>query len=111
MFICVHLRLKFPMPLQIFLNATLRQYVPGYDPYKGISLEVPPGTPVGRVMTQLGLPAREVTLIMVDGRRQEADFSCRVTSAWDCFRPSAAAEMWHRRPRRCFSGAGVPPAL
>ncbi len=62
------------MPLQIFLNATLRQYVQGYDPYRGISHEIPPGTPVGQVMIQLGLPAREVTLIMVDGRRQEADF-------------------------------------
>ena len=62
------------MPLQIFLNATLRQYFPGYDPYRGISLEISPGTPVGRVMRQLGLPEREVTLIMVDGRRQEADF-------------------------------------
>jgi sulfur-carrier protein len=62
------------MPLQIFLNATLRQYVPGYHPHAGISLEVPPGTPVARVLTQLGLPPREVTLIMVDGRRREADF-------------------------------------
>ena len=69
----VPLRLK-TMPLQIFLNATLRPYVHGYDPYQGISLEIPPGTPVGRVMAQLGLPEREVTLIMVDGRRREADF-------------------------------------
>jgi sulfur-carrier protein len=72
-FIGVPLRLK-SMPLQIFLNATLRQYVAGYNPYQGISLEVAPGTPVARVISHLGLPAREVTLIMVDGRRQEADF-------------------------------------
>ena len=63
------------MPLQIFLNATMRSYVRGYDPYQGISLEIPPGTPVGRVLMQLGLPEREVTLIMVDGRRREADFA------------------------------------
>ena len=62
------------MPLQIFLNATLRQYVPGYNPYQGISLEIPPGTTVAQVIARLGLPAQEVTLIMVDGRRQEADF-------------------------------------
>jgi len=62
------------MPLQIFLNATLRQYIPGYDPYRGISLEVDPGMSCARVIERLGLPPQEVTLIMVDGRRREADF-------------------------------------
>jgi molybdopterin synthase sulfur carrier subunit len=62
------------MALTIFLNATLRQYVPGYDPYQGLPLEVPPGSTVARVIQRLGLPAQDVTLIMVDGRRQEADF-------------------------------------
>ncbi len=62
------------MALQVLLNATLRQYVPGYDPYQGISLEVPSGTPVAQVIADLGLPPQEVTLIMVNGRRQEANF-------------------------------------
>jgi sulfur carrier protein ThiS len=62
------------MSLQIFLNATLRQYVADYNPYQGLSVEVAPGTPVSLVILQLGLPPKEVTLIMVDGRRQEADF-------------------------------------
>ena len=62
------------MALQIFLNATLRRYVPGYDPYQGISLEVASGATVAQVIADLGLPAKEVTLIMVDGRCREADF-------------------------------------
>ena len=62
------------MPLQIFLNATLRQYVAGYNPYEGLALDVPPGTPVSRVIENLGLPAKEVTLIMVNGRCREKDF-------------------------------------
>jgi sulfur-carrier protein len=62
------------MALQIFLNATLRRYIPDYDPYRGLTLEVPLGTPVDQVMAALGLPAQEVTLIMVDGRLREADF-------------------------------------
>ncbi|MGP8050055.1 MAG: MoaD/ThiS family protein [Desulfobaccales bacterium] len=62
------------MPLQIFLNATLRPYLSGYDPYNGFSLEVPAGAAVAQVIARLGLPAAEVTLIMVDGRRREADF-------------------------------------
>ncbi len=62
------------MPLQIFLNATLRPYLSGYDPYNGFSLEVPAGATVAQVIARLGLPAAQVTLIMVDGRRREADF-------------------------------------
>jgi molybdopterin synthase sulfur carrier subunit len=62
------------MPLQIFLNATLRGFVPGYDPYQGVSLEVSPGTPVSSIISRLGLPAAKVTLIWVNGRRQGADF-------------------------------------
>ncbi len=75
------------MALQIFLNATLRQYVAGYNPYQGISLEVPPGTPVSRVIAQLGLPAKEVTLIMVDGRRREADFQLQGKERLGLFPP------------------------
>ena len=62
------------MPLQVFLNASLRPYVRGYNPYDGISLEVPPGTPVSRVISQLGVPLEEVTLILVNGLRQQPDF-------------------------------------
>ncbi len=62
------------MPLQVFLNATLRLYVPGYDPYRGLTLEAPPGTPVSVLISRLGLPPEEVTLIMVNGLRQQPDF-------------------------------------
>ncbi len=75
------------MSLQIFLNATLRQYVPGYDPYRGISLEVPAGTMVAQVLDRLGLPAQEVTLIMVDGRRREADFALQGDERLGLFPP------------------------
>ncbi len=37
-------------------------------------MEVPAGAAVAQVIARLGLPAAEVTLIMVDGRRREADF-------------------------------------
>jgi molybdopterin synthase sulfur carrier subunit len=62
------------MPLQVFLNASLRHYVPGYNPYDGLTLEVSPGTPVSRLISQIGLPLEEVTLIMVNGVRQQPDF-------------------------------------
>lgn len=50
-------------------------------------MEIPPGTPVGRVMAQLGLPEREVTLIMVDGRRREADFALQGNERLGLFPP------------------------
>ena len=75
------------MALQIFLNATLRQYVPGYNPYQGISLEVAPGTLVDQVISQLGLPEKEVTLIMVNGRRREADFPLQGNERLGLFPP------------------------
>lgn len=62
------------MPLQVFLNATLRLYVPGYDPYRGLTLELPPGAPASEIIQKIGLPPEEVTLIMVNGRRQQPDF-------------------------------------
>jgi sulfur carrier protein ThiS len=62
------------LALQIFLNATLRQYAQGYDPFKGISLEVPAGTTVAQVISILNIPATEVTLLMVDGRSREPEF-------------------------------------
>ncbi len=75
------------MPLKIFLNATLRQYVADYNPYQGISLEIAPGTTVARVIEQLGLPAQEVTLIMVDGRRREADLQLQGNERLGLFPP------------------------
>jgi sulfur-carrier protein len=62
------------MALLVLLNATLRRYRPDYDAAAGISLEVEPGTAVGQVLRRLGVPAKEVTLLMVDGRRRELDY-------------------------------------
>ncbi len=61
------------MQLTVFLNATLRRFVPGYDPYQGVSLEIAPGTTVSAIIDRLGLPAAEVTLILVNGQRRGED--------------------------------------
>ncbi len=75
------------MPLQIFLNATLRQYVPGYDPFKGLTLEITSGTTAAEVIARLNLPAKEVTLIMVNGRSQPPDFVLRGNERIGLFPP------------------------
>jgi sulfur carrier protein ThiS len=75
------------MAVQILLNATLRGYVPDYDPYAGVRREVAPGTTVAQVLADLGVPAEEVTLIFVDGRRQEPDYSLRGAERIGLFPP------------------------
>jgi sulfur-carrier protein len=62
------------MPLHIRIFATLRRFVPGYDPYQGLPLEIPPGTTAAWVIQHLGLPPEDVTLILVNGVHQQADF-------------------------------------
>ncbi len=55
------------MALKVFLSATLRQYLPDYDPGSGHDLAVPPGTTPREVARLLAIPAEEVKLIMVNG--------------------------------------------
>jgi len=55
------------MPLKVFLSATLRQYLPHYDPGTGHDLAVPPGATVRDAARLLAIPEEEVKLIMVDG--------------------------------------------
>jgi sulfur carrier protein ThiS len=62
------------MPLQIRLFAFLRQFVPGYDPHKGLALEISPGTTTAQVIQHLSLPPEDVTLILVDGVHRQPDF-------------------------------------
>ncbi|MBM4273402.1 MAG: MoaD/ThiS family protein [Deltaproteobacteria bacterium] len=75
------------MHLQVFLNATLRRYVPGYDPYQGLSLEVAPGATVAQVINRLGLPPQEVTIIMVDGLRRDMDYTLQGNERLGLFPP------------------------
>ncbi len=62
------------MTLLVLLNATLRHHRPDYNAAVGISLEVEPGTTVAQILPSLGVPTKEVSLLMVDGRRRDLDF-------------------------------------
>jgi molybdopterin synthase sulfur carrier subunit len=62
------------MPLQIRLFATLRRFVPDYDPFQGLALDIPPGTPILHIIEKLGLPPEDVTLILVNGVHQQPDY-------------------------------------
>jgi molybdopterin synthase sulfur carrier subunit len=75
------------MPLQIMLFATLRRFVPGFDPYQGLALDIPPGTTPAQIIRQLGLPPEDVTLILVDGVQQPPEYQLRGTERIAFFPP------------------------
>ncbi len=54
------------MPLKIEISTSLRKYVPGYDPAGGLIVEGGAGKTVSQVIDQLGIPADEVHLVMVN---------------------------------------------
>jgi sulfur-carrier protein len=53
--------------VQLFLAATLSRHVTGYNANTGQHLEVEPGSTVLDLARQLGVPDKEVKLIMVNG--------------------------------------------
>lgn len=55
------------MPLQVFLAATLRKYLPGYDAGTGHWMEVGRGAVVRDVARGLSIPEEEVKIVMVNG--------------------------------------------
>jgi len=61
------------MALKVFLAATLRKYVRGYDGAVGLDLEIPPGSTVADAARLLGIPREDVKLIMVNGRGSKWD--------------------------------------
>lgn len=55
------------MAVQLFLAATLRRHVTGYDANTGHRLEVATGSTILDLARQVGVPAEQVKLIMVNG--------------------------------------------
>ncbi len=57
------------MPIKVILSSTLRKYVPGYDPIKGLEMEVEKGTTLKDVMVRLKIPEKDIKIAMVNGVR------------------------------------------
>jgi sulfur carrier protein ThiS len=49
------------------LFGTLPRYVPGYDPEKGMNLQLPAGATYGDLLAALGVPERQAGLILARG--------------------------------------------
>ena len=49
-------------------------YIPVYEPDKGYEAEIPGGTTVADLCSQINVPVDEVAIIMVDGRMRDREF-------------------------------------
>jgi len=61
------------MVCTVFLAATLRKAVSGYDPATGVAASVEPGETVLDVAGRLGIRAEDVKIIMVNGIHADWD--------------------------------------
>ncbi|HYA40754.1 MAG TPA: MoaD/ThiS family protein [Syntrophobacteraceae bacterium] len=55
------------MAVRLFLGATLRQYATAYNAETGYEVVVEPASTVRDLSRRLGIPEKEVKLIMVEG--------------------------------------------
>lgn len=56
------------MKIHVKLSSTLRGHVPGYDPEKGLEIEIGAGASALDLAARLNLPAREIKFVMLNGR-------------------------------------------
>jgi molybdopterin converting factor small subunit len=55
------------MAVTLMLAANLRKYVPGYDGETGCEVIIEPASTVRDLTEKLGIPEKEVKLIMIEG--------------------------------------------
>lgn len=61
------------MNVTVMLSTTLRNYVPGYTPSAGISLNLDGPLTVRELAEKLGLPLTEIKIVMLNGRHATLD--------------------------------------
>jgi sulfur-carrier protein len=75
------------MPLNIRLSSTLRKYVPGYDPTKGVDFSMDKGTTVAAVCMRMNIPAEKVKIIMINGKSESLDYELKGNERIGLFPP------------------------
>ena len=56
------------MEVELRLSATLRDYVPGYNPETGMAVSIGENTSALDLANSLGLPSNKIKFIMINGR-------------------------------------------
>lgn len=61
------------MKVKLEVFGSLRQQLPGYDPERGLEVDIPKGTKLSGLFERLNLPVSENSMVTVDGRLAEED--------------------------------------
>ena len=61
------------MKITLEVFGSLRQRLPGYDPERGLEVEVPEATRLSGLLAQPNLPVPETKMVTVDGHLAEQD--------------------------------------
>jgi sulfur carrier protein ThiS len=65
------------MILRVEVGSYLRKYVSGYDPEKGLELELDAEKTAGQIIDELGIPRNETAVIMVNRKAAQLDHALK----------------------------------
>ena len=77
------------MRVQVKLFSVLRDYVPDYDPQKGVETELPDGSTVANLLSHLGIPMSKVPVVICDGLVLQPTDTLHEESILNIFQPIA----------------------
>ena len=75
------------MALRVFLSSTLRQYIPKYDPAKGVESLVNPKTTVSELCKLMNIPRDKIKIVMVNGKNESFDYKLQGNERVGLFPP------------------------
>jgi sulfur carrier protein ThiS len=75
------------MNVRVRLFGLLPRRFPGYDPEKGMEVDLPPGATVKDLLAQLDISKEEGGIVAVDGLVQKAEAELRDGSVLHVFHP------------------------
>jgi sulfur carrier protein ThiS len=75
------------MNVRVRLFGLLPRRFPGYDPEKGMEVDLPPGAKVKDLLAQLDISKEEGGIVAVDGLVQKAEAELRDGSVLHVFHP------------------------
>ena len=77
------------MKVRAKLFSVLRDYVPDYDPQKGLEVELPEGSTVTDLLTQLKIPMTKAPVVTYNGRVLQLTDTIHEDSTLHIFQPIA----------------------
>lgn len=75
------------MTVRVLLSSTLRTYVPGYDPLKGIEKAIDRPILLREFCRELQIPVQSVKIAMADGKHVSMDYEIQGNERLALFPP------------------------